>query len=526
MSIEGVHLIAGESVAGQGTFHATNPASGERLSPQFSDATADQIDAAVAAAFQVHESRGAEDPQARARLLDAAAARIEQAGAAITKRGVEETGLPEGRFEAERGRTCNQLRMFASVLRERIFTESIIETALPDRQPVPRPDLRRRMRALGPVAVFGASNFPLAFGIAGSDTASALAAGCPVIAKGHPAHPGCCELIGKALQEAVRDAELPAGIFSLVQGQSFDVGTQLVQHPGIAAVAFTGSRSGGISLWKLAATREVPVPVFAEMGSANPVFILPEALATRGEEIASSIAVSVRLGVGQFCTSPGIIVTVSDDHGEAFKESLSASLCSEPPGTMLHPGIREGYSGALEQLASSHGVEVLRRGPTGSGACDAEATLLQADALSFIADKTLQGEVFGPSTMLVECSSLEEMLRVARTLEGQLTATVHGTTDELQNFRQLLDLLEDRVGRILFNGMPTGVEVGEAMHHGGPWPATTDSRWTSVGAASIQRFVRPVCWQGFPDQLLPADLRSAAKGRHRIDGVWQDPGSV
>ena len=525
MGIEGVHLIAGESVAGQGTFEATNPASGQQLSPQFPDATRDQIDAAVKAALQVHESRGAGDAEQRARFLDAAAARIEQAGDAITRRGVEETGLPTGRFEAERGRTCNQLRMFASMLREGLFTESIIETALPDRQPIPRPDLRRRMRALGPVAVFGASNFPLAFGIAGGDTASALAAGCPVIAKGHPAHPGTCELIGKALQEAARDAAMPAAIFSLLQGQSFDVGTQLVEHPSIAAVAFTGSRSGGMSLWKLAAAREVPVPVFAEMGSANPVFILPEALASRGEEIATSIAASVRLGVGQFCTSPGIVVTVAGDQGASFKDALSAALCDEPPGTMLHPGIRKGYQGALEQLAASHGVELVTRGPAGTGPCDAEAALLQTDASSFIGDKSLQGEVFGPSTMLVECSSMEQMFQVARSLEGQLTATVQGTTEELQQCTPLLDLLEDRVGRILFNGMPTGVEVGEAMHHGGPWPATTDSRWTSVGAASIQRFVRPVCWQGFPDSLLPVDLRSTVQGRRRVDGVWQDPGN-
>jgi NADP-dependent aldehyde dehydrogenase len=280
-----------------------------------------------------------------------------------------------------------------------------------------------------------------------------------------------------------------------------------------------------MSLWKLAAAREVPVPVFAEMGSANPVFILPEALASRGEEIATSIAASVRLGVGQFCTSPGIVVTVAGDQGASFKDALSAALCDEPPGTMLHPGIRKGYQGALEQLAASHGVELVTRGPAGTGPCDAEAALLQTDASSFIGDKSLQGEVFGPSTMLVECSSMEQMFQVARSLEGQLTATVQGTTEELQQCTPLLDLLEDRVGRILFNGMPTGVEVGEAMHHGGPWPATTDSRWTSVGAASIQRFVRPVCWQGFPDSLLPVDLRSTVQGRRRVDGVWHDPGN-
>jgi len=525
MSIEGVHLIAGESVAGQGTFEATNPASGQQLSPKFPDATRDQVDAAVEAALQVHESRGAGDAEQRARFLDAAAARIEQAGDAITRRGVEETGLPAGRFEAERGRTCNQLRMFASMLREGLFTESIIETALPDRAPVPRPDLRRRMRALGPVAVFGASNFPLAFGIAGGDTASAWAAGCPVVAKGHPAHPGVCELIGRALQEAVRDSGLPDGMFSLLQGESHSVGQQLVMHPGIAAVAFTGSRSGGTSLWKMATEREVPVPVFAEMGSLNPVFVLPDAMAKRCDQIATAIAASVRLGVGQFCTCPGLVVTVSDANRDEFRGLLSEALCSDPAGTMLNQGIHGGYAKMLEKLESRDGVQLVRRGPATKGVCDAGAALFSVSGSRFIADPELQAEVFGPSTLLVECSNTDEMVEVAGCLEGQLTATVQATADELQQLPGLLDLLEDCAGRILFNGMPTGVEVGEAMHHGGPWPATTDSRWTSVGSGAIARFIRPVCWQDFPDALLPAELRSDAEGSRRLDGCWQDSGS-
>jgi len=525
MTIEGVHLVAGESLSGSGSLRGCNPSTGESLEPIFAEATAEVIEMAVRAAEDAHRSRAADAVTERARLLEAAADRIEENGDAITARGVEETGLPAGRFEAERGRTCQQLRMFARVLREGLFTETIIETALPDRQPIPRPDLRRRMRPVGPVAVFGASNFPLAFGIAGGDTASAWAAGCPVVAKGHPAHPGVCELVGRALQEAVRDVGMPPGMFSLVQGESFDVGANLVQHPSIAAVAFTGSRSGGVALWRMAAQRPIPVPVFSEMGSTNPVFILPEAQANRGQEIASDIAASVRLGVGQFCTCPGVLFIVKGEGSEQFRDALSKGLCSEPAGTMLHEGISNGYAGTLKQLAARSGVEVVASGPASQGNCDAEASLLAADARRFIDDSQLQAEVFGPCTLLVECESIDQMLETASVLEGQLTATVHATTGELQQHHRLLDILEDRAGRVLFNGMPTGVEVGEAMHHGGPWPATTDSRWTSVGASAMQRFLRPVCWQGFPDELLPEDLRSAATGPRRVDGVWLDSGS-
>jgi NADP-dependent aldehyde dehydrogenase len=525
MSIQGVHLIAGEEIEGEGTLRAINPVSGVELEPTFAEATAENIDAAVSAALSVHESRSVADPEQRARLLEAAAERIEALGSEITDRGMQETGLPQARFEGERGRTCHQLRLFASVVREGPFQKPVIETALPDRQPIPRPDLRLGMRAIGPVAVFGASNFPLAFGVAGGDTASAWAAGCPVVAKGHPAHPGVCELVGRALQEAVRDVGFPAGMFSLLQGASFDVGTQLVQHPGIRAVAFTGSRAGGIALWRLARDREVPVEVFAEMGSANPVFVLPEAMQTRRQEIAEGLAASVRLGVGQFCTCPGIVVIVSDENASAFRDELSQSLCSEPAGTMLHLGIQQGYRDAVEQLVSRGGVEVIERGPTGDGTCAAGASLLRVDFASFIEDPAMQSEVFGPGALLVECNSSEEFLEVARVLEGQLTATVHASEAELAQMKPLLHLLEDRAGRLVFNSFPTGVEVGEAMQHGGPWPATTDSRWTSVGSAAMDRFLRPVCWQGFPDDALPDELRTGASGMRRIDGHWQESGN-
>ncbi|MGE4619627.1 MAG: aldehyde dehydrogenase (NADP(+)) [Planctomycetota bacterium] len=524
MSIQGVHLIAGEDVSGHGSLQGINPIDGQALDPIFPEATEDNIDVAVRSALSVHERRGAGDPEQRAKLLEAAADRIEALGAEITARGVQETGLPEARFEGERGRTCHQLRLFASVVREGLFQNPIIETALPQREPLPRPDLRLRMRALGPIAVFGASNFPLAFGVAGGDTASAWAAGCPVVAKGHPAHPGVCELVGRALQEAVRDAGLPAGMFSLLHGESVEVGTQLVQHPGIGGVAFTGSSAGGTALWKLATEREIPVPVFAEMGSTNPIFILPEAMKQRHQEIAEGLAASIRLGVGQFCTSPGIVVMLADDNSATFQDQLRQSLCAAPVGTMLHAGIRGGYQDSVEQLSNRNGVHVIEKGPVGDGPCDAGASLLRVEFSSFIEDPVMQREVFGPGTLLVECHSHAEILEVARALEGQLTASVHASAEELAELDPLLHLLEDRVGRLVFNGFPTGVEVSESMQHGGPWPATTDSRWTSVGSAAIRRFLRPVCWQGFPDGSLPPELRSGAAGLRRIDGLWHEPG--
>ncbi|MEC9475797.1 MAG: aldehyde dehydrogenase (NADP(+)) [Planctomycetota bacterium] len=525
MTIQGVHLIAGEDVPGEGSLQAANPSTGDRLEPVFPEATSENIDAAVRSALQVHVDRAAADPAKRAQLLEAAADRIEAMGSEITERGMQETGLPEARFEGERGRTCQQLRMFASVAREGLFQNPFIETALPEREPVPRPDLRTRMHALGPVAVFGASNFPLAFGVAGGDTASAWAAGCPVIAKSHPAHPGVCELVGRALQDAIRDVELPAGMFSLLQGESHDVGIGLVQHPEIRAVAFTGSRAGGISLWRLAAEREVPVPVFAEMGSTNPVFISPAAMEQRHQQIAEGLAGSVRLGVGQFCTSPGVVVFLADDHAATFKEELSRSLCGDPVGTMLHQGISSGYLDAVEQLATRSGVQVIARGPSTESVCGVGSSLFHVDFDGFIADPAMQEEVFGPATLLVECSSFDQIKQVASALEGQLTATIHATEQEIELLVPLIQLLEDRVGRLVFNGFPTGVEVGESMQHGGPWPATTDSRWTSVGCAAIERFLRPVCWQGFPEAALPVELRSDASGMRRVDGVWHQLGN-
>lgn len=520
--LNGVHWIAGESVSGKGLFYANNPATGERLEPGFPESTMEQIDSAVSAAVAVHENRDLFPAEARVRLLKAMARRLQESLPQIQERGVLETGLPAARFEAEMGRTCSQLLQFADTVSSGVFREPLLQSADPQRAPLPRPDLRRRMIPLGPVAVFGASNFPLAFGVAGGDTASAFAAGCPVIVKGHPAHPGVCELVGEAITSAVEEAGLPAGTFSLIHGESFDVGVGLTSHPGVSAVGFTGSQAGGLSLWRIAAQREVPIPVFAEMGSANPVFVLPGAVSERSEEIAAGLAASVLLGVGQFCTCPGILVLVRDENSEAFKASLSRELFQGPAGTMLHQGIHDGYQKGLQEVATRNGVQLVGKGPASSGACDAEAGLLAADARRFLEDPLLQAEIFGPSTLLVECDTLDQLHQVASVLEGQLTATVHATENELRDHTDLLNRLEDRAGRIIFNGFPTGVEVGEAMQHGGPWPATTDSRWTSVGMTALERFQRPVCWQGFPQSLLPGDLSSDAGSAtpFRLDGTW------
>ena len=520
--LQGVHWIAGESVSGHDLFFASNPATGERLEPGYPESTSQQIDRAVTAAVAVHESRALFPSEARVRLLKTMARYLQEALPQIQERGVLETGLPAGRFEAEMGRTCSQLLQFAETVASGLFREPVLQSADAERAPLPRPDLRRRMIPLGPVGVFGASNFPLAFGVAGGDTASAFAAGCPVVVKGHPAHPGVCELVGEAITAAVSEAGLPTGTFSLIHGQSFDAGVGLTSHPGIMAVGFTGSQAGGLSLWRIAAQREVPIPVFAEMGSANPVFLMPEAIAERGEEIAAGLASSVLLGVGQFCTCPGILVLVRDGNSEAFKASLSRELFQGPAGTMLHRGIHSGYQKGLEEVAKRNGVQLVGKGPASSGACDAEAGLLAADAHRFIDDPLMQAEIFGPSTLLVECDDLQQMHQVASILEGQLTATIHATENELAGQQELLQRLEDRVGRIVFNGFPTGVEVGEAMQHGGPWPATTDSRWTSVGMTALERFQRPVCWQGFPESLLPADLTpdQGTAVTFRIDGHW------
>ncbi len=435
-------------------------------------------------------------------------------------RAMAESGLPRARLEGERGRTAGQLRLFAEVVRQGDFLGARIDSALPDRQPLPRPRLGQLMIPLGPVAVFGASNFPLAFSVAGGDTASAFAAGCPVVVKGHPAHPGTGELIGRAILKAVLDAGLPNGVFSLLNGPSQALGEALVADPRIKAVGFTGSRAGGLALCRIAAARHEPIPVYAEMSSINPVILLPAALENRAPALGKAFIGSLTLGAGQFCTNPGLVLAIDGAPLDQFVDAASAELAGAQPAVMLTPNIHQAYETGLDAL-KGHGLVRQRgcgldtEGPNqGSGA------LFDTTAEAFLADPALSHEVFGAASLIVRCPDLETLAKVLEAMEGQLTATLQMDEDDVPQARRLLPILERKVGRILANGWPTGVEVCHAMVHGGPFPSTSDSRSTSVGTLAIDRFLRPVCYQGLPDALLPGALQEANPGclNRRIDG--------
>lgn len=510
--LTGSNLIGSrESRAGTGGFRAEDPSTGAVLEPAFADATPAEVDAAARAAEAAFEAYAGLTPARRASFLRAIAERLVGLGDALLDRAGAETALPRPRLDSERARTANQARLFADLVDEGSWVDARIDRALPDRKPVPKPDLRRMLVPLGPVAVFGASNFPLAFSVAGGDTVSALAAGCPVVVKAHPAHPGTSELAARAILEAARETGMPDGVFSIVHGRGTEVGLALVTHPAIQAVGFTGSFRGGRALFDAAARREHPIPVFAEMGSANPVFVLPDALATRGEEIAKALAASVTLACGQFCTNPGLTLIAPSDAAGAFLSQLGSLLAQSPAGTMAHAGIKAAYDAELAAVASIPGVTVAARssGRGANPATEAQPTLLLADARVFAAHDRLGEEVYGPVTIAVRCGSKEDLLASARRLRGHLTATVHATERDLAAYGALLPILARKAGRVVLNGVPTGVEVTHAMHHGGPWPATTDPRATSVGTAAILRFARPVSFQDVPDGALPEELRDA-----------------
>jgi NADP-dependent aldehyde dehydrogenase len=399
--------------------------------------------------------------------------------------------------------------MFAGLVREGSWRDVRIDLALPDRKPARRPDLRRTLIPIGPVAIWAASNFPLAFSVAGGDTASALAAGCPVVVKAHPGHPGTSELTAKAVAKAIAALGLPPGIFSMLQGASPEVSLALVRHPKIAAGAFTGSLRAGRALFDAAARRPVPIPFFAEMGSLNPVFLLEGALSERGDAIADGLSQSVNLGVGQFCTCPGLVAAVESHALERFAAGLRDRFRGGAPGVMLTPAIAHSYREAVERIESIPGVRTWTSRPAGS--METWPVLFEAVAATVLEHEELRHEVFGPATVLARCWSAAEMLELARQLEGSLTATIHGTAQDLRENRPLVSLLTRKAGRLVFNGYPTGVEVCAAMHHGGPYPATTDPRFTSVGAAAIRRFCRPVCFQDFPPEFLPAELQGSSE---------------
>jgi alpha-ketoglutaric semialdehyde dehydrogenase len=521
MQLTGDMLIGSATVHGAGeAFRGLDPARGEALDPPYGGAGPAEVEHACAlawAAFDAYRETGLEE---RARFLEAVASGILDLGDALIERAIAESGLPRPRLEGERARTVGQLRLFAGVVREGSWLDARVDPAQPGRTPLPRPDLRLRNVPLGPVAVFGASNFPLAFSVAGGDTASALAAGCPVVVKAHPAHPGTSELVGRAVRDAVAACGLHEGVFSLLFGTGNWLGGALVQDPRIKAVGFTGSRGGGLALVRIAAGRPEPIPVFAEMSSINPVILLPGALARRAAEIGRGFVASLTMGAGQFCTNPGLVLAQDGPGLDAFVQAAREALGLAPSATMLTPGIFQAYQGGVERLATHSGIEVLARGQVDSGANRGQSALFATDAEGFLADESLREEIFGASSLLVRCRDLDAMRDLLDRQEGQLTVTLQMDDADLDAARALLPTLERKAGRVLVNGWPTGVEVGHAMVHGGPFPATSDGRSTSVGSLAIRRFLRPVCYQDLPGALLPAALRDGNPLRIplRMDG--------
>ncbi|MBK1833138.1 aldehyde dehydrogenase (NADP(+)) [Roseibacillus ishigakijimensis] len=514
MKLEGYSLIGQQQGAGKGgSWQAKNPATGEDLETVFHAEDLAGVEQAVALAVEAFASYGEIGGKERATFLRAIAEEIDALEEEIVPRMMAESALPEPRCRGEKGRTVGQLRLFADLVEEGSWVDARIDLAQPERAPVPKPDLRSMQRPRGPVAVFCASNFPLAFSVAGGDTASALAAGCPVVVRAHAAHPGVAEMVGRAVQAAVAKCGLPEGVFSLIFDDGIELGSALARHPGIQAIGFTGSRTGGRALMDLAAARKEPIPVFAEMSSVNPVFILPGALAERGQAIAEGLVGSVTLGVGQFCTSPGLVFTAGTGQ-EDFAKTVSAGMAGAAAATMLHEGIAKNYERAAGELGAQPGVT--QTAAVEASGCQAGPAVFQTGVADFLQNEKLSAEVFGPATLLIDCESTDDFLSAAAALEGQLTASVHGTEEDLAEAGPLLSLLSRRAGRLIVNGFPTGVDVCPSMVHGGPYPATSDGGSSSVGTRAIGRFTRSVAWQAVPESLLPPELQSA-----NPLGIWR-----
>ncbi|MGL4632587.1 MAG: aldehyde dehydrogenase (NADP(+)) [Leadbetterella sp.] len=505
MTITGKNIIGfSDSSLGTVGIQALKAQTQEPLGPLFFKATEEELQEAISAAVKAYKVYRNISPTKIAGFLESIASEIETLGDALINRYTEESGLPQARALGERGRTCMQLRLFASLLKEGSWVNATIDKAQPERQPLPKPDLRSMERPLGPVVVFGASNFPLAFSVAGGDTASALAAGCPVIFKAHPSHLGTSELVAKAITTAAKFSGMPEGVFSLLFDDGIEIGQKIVQHPDIHAVAFTGSYRGGKAIFDLANQRPNPIPVYAEMGSTNPVFILPKTAQEKGEALAQQYVNSLTMGVGQFCTNPGVLVYQTNP---AFKASVKEKAQLSNGGTMLNKGIFTAYNKGVEHLESIS--DVLAKGNQAQGPVEAKPAVFHTVASDFLSKKDLSEEVFGPSSVMVEASSKADLLDIAHNLDGHLTATVFGSEEELIDYADLLQILEQKVGRLVCNGFPTGVEVTHAMVHGGPFPSTTNARTTSVGTQAITRFTRPVCFQDMPDSLLPDALKNS-----------------
>lgn len=497
---------AGGSEAGRSVTAAT----GEPLPPEFKAALPAEIDRACQMAARAFSEYAALPPERRAGFLRMAADGIEQLGGTLVERVCAETALPSGRVEGERTRTCNQLRMFAALIEEGSWVDARIETADPARKPLPKPDLRSLQRPLGPVAVFCAGNFPLAYSVAGGDTASALAAGCPVIVNAHGGHLGTSELVAGVVVAAARASGMPEGVFSLIFGRGYEAGQALVRHPAVRAVGFTGSRTGGRALMDLAAARPVPIPVYAEMSSVNPLFILSHALREHWGRIATDLHGSVTAGVGQFCTKPGLVFLPVGREADQFLAKLQSLIRETAACPMLNCGIAENFSQRRDRLSGVPSVRLLAEGSGG------QAGLFETTAKAFIENGVLHEEVFGPTTLVVLCDGIDDMARCAAALEGQLTASVHAETEDLPAFSQLLPILQEKAGRLIWNGYPTGLEVCHATVHGGPYPATSDGRATSVGSNAIHRWCRLIAYQNHPQSFLPAELQD---GNPR--GVWR-----
>lgn len=507
--ISGTNAIGSKSSKqGNKTFKTFNPKENKETEWTFYEASSNEIDEAVALAtdaFKVYKDfSGAK----KAGFLEAISDEIEAIGDELIDTYCKESGLPDGRARGERGRTMGQLRAFANLLKEGSWVEAVIEKAQPNREPMPKSDIRKMLFPLGPIVVFGASNFPLAFSTAGGDTASALAAGCPVIVKSHPMHAATGELVSSAIIKAAEKTGMPNGVFSNLNSSGIEVGQQLVKHPKVKAVGFTGSINGGTALYKLANERDEPIPVFAEMGSINPVVLLPSALENDGDAWATKYASSITMGAGQFCTNPGLVLGLKGAKLDSFINTLSEEILKLEPTCMLHPNIYAKYQEGKKELSAQKGITITADYKKATNPNTAQPSILKVSGADFLANTKLHKEVFGPFSVVVECENTTELEAILNHLEGQLTGTILGSEEDLASNTAIVDALKGRVGRILFNGVPTGVEVNSSMVHGGPFPASTDARFTSVGTSAIKRWVRPVSFQDWPNKLLPAALQN------------------
>lgn len=519
MKLTGAQLIGSrESALSDETFTGINPATGENLDTDFHEATEQEIDEAVALADSVFSEFRDRLADFRADFLEAIAEETMALGDEFLERTAAETGHPLARCAAERQRSVNQAYLFAEMIREGSWVDARIDLPDPDREPMPKPDVRSLLQPVGPVAVFGASNFPIAISVLGADTISAFAAGCPVVVKAHPAHPGTCEMAGRAILKAAERTRMPDGVFSLIHGRTTDVGKWLVEHPKLTAAAFTGSLAGGRALYDIANARPVPIPFYAEMGSVNPVFVLPGAIKSGVNHVTSGFVSALTMGVGQFCTNPGLVAGIESEQWDNFAADVAERVSGFTPATMLHAGIHHAYTTGIENRNAIEEIELIGKSASNPDPekSEAAAYVYRTTYDGMAANPELYEELFGPVSTLVGCAGLDEFVAIAEKLDGSLSATIHGTEQDLIDFRPLLKVLQRKAGRLIFNGYPVGLEVCHSIHHGGPYPATCHSYFTSVGTRCIERFVRPVCYQDWPDSQLPLALQNA-----NPRGVWR-----